>query len=41
MTRRRRINTIVLHIEEVSNIKHVCKGVPEDGTFYVFGGLKQ
>lgn len=40
MTRRRRINTIVLHVEEVSNIKCVCKGVPEDGTFYVFGVLK-
>lgn len=41
MIRRRRINTRVLHVEEVSNIKYVCKGVPEDGTFYVFGVLKQ
>jgi hypothetical protein len=41
MTRRRRINTRVLHVEEVSNIKYVCKGVPEDGTFYAFGVLKQ
>ena len=40
MTRRRRINTRVLHIEEVNNIKYVCKEVPEDGTFYVFGILK-
>ena len=41
MTRRRRINTRVLHVEEVSNIKYVCKCVPEIGTFYVFGILKQ
>ena len=41
MTRRRRINTIVLHVEEVDNIRYVCKGVPEDGTCYVFGVLKQ
>ena len=41
MTRRRRINTRVLHIEEVDNIKYVCKEVPEDGTFYVFGVLKR
>ena len=40
MTRRRRINTRVLHIEEVDNIKYVCKGDPEIGTFYVFGVLK-
>ena len=40
MTRRRRINTRVLHIEEVGNIRYVCKVVPEDGTFYVFGILK-
>lgn len=40
MTRRRRINTRVLHVEEVSNINYVCKGFPEDGTFYVFGVLK-
>lgn len=40
MTRRRRINTRVLHVEEVDNIKYVYKGVPEDGTFYVFGVLK-
>ena len=41
MTRQRRINPIVLHIEEVNNIKYVCKGIPEIGTFYVFGILKQ
>ena len=41
MTRRRRINTRVLHIEEVDNIRYVCKGIPEIGTFYVFGVLKQ
>lgn len=29
MTRRRRINPRVLHIEEVDNIKYVCKGIPE------------
>ena len=40
MTRRRRINTRVLHVEEVDNIKYVCKGIPEDVTFYVFGVLK-
>lgn len=40
MTRRRRINPRVLHIEEVCNIRYVCKGVPEDKTFYVFGVLK-
>ena len=41
MTRRRRINTRVLHIEEVDNIKYVCIGVPEYRTFYIFGVLKQ
>ena len=40
MTRRRRINTRVLHIEEISNIRYVCKGVPEIEIFYVFGILK-
>lgn len=40
MTRRRRINTRVLHVEEVDNIKYVCKGVSETGMFYVFGILK-
>ena len=40
MKRKRRINTRVLHVEEVSNIKYVCKGIPEIGTFYVFGILK-
>ena len=40
MTKRRGINTKVLHIEEVNNIKYVCKGIPEIGTFYVFGILK-
>lgn len=40
MTRRRLINSRVLHIEEVDNIRYVCKGVPEDGTFYLFGILK-
>ena len=40
MTKRSRINTKVLHIEEVGNIRYVCKGVPEDRTFYVFGILK-
>ena len=40
MTKQRVINTKVLHVEEVSDIKYVCKGVPEDGTFYVFGILK-
>lgn len=40
MTKRRGINTKVLHVEEVGNIRYVCKGVPEDGTFYVFGILK-
>lgn len=41
MTRRRRINTRVPHVEEVDNIKYVCKGIPEYGIFYVFGVLKQ
>lgn len=40
MAKRRLINTKVLHVEEVGNIKYVCKGVLEDGTFYVFGILK-
>ena len=40
MTRRRRINPRVLHIEEANNIKYVCKGISEIGTFYVFGVLK-
>ena len=40
MTRRRQINPRVLHIEEVDNIKYVCKGVPENGTFYLLGILK-
>ena len=40
MTRQRRINPRVLHIEEVDNIKYVCKGFPETGMFYVFGVLK-
>lgn len=40
MTRRRQINTRVLHIEEIGDIRYVCKGVPETGTFYVFGVLK-
>ena len=40
MTKRRGINTKVLYVEEVGNIRYVCKGVPEDGTFYVFGILK-
>lgn len=40
MTKQRVINTKVLHVEEVCNIRYVCKGVPEDGTFYVFGILK-
>ena len=40
MTRRRRINTRVLHVEEVDNIKYVCKGIQETGMFYVFGVLK-
>ena len=40
MTKRRQINTKVLHIEEVGNIRYVCKGVPEDVIFYVFGILK-
>lgn len=40
MTRQRRINPRVLHIEEVDNIKYVCKGIPETGMFHVFGVLK-
>lgn len=40
MTRQRRINPRVLHIEEVDNIKYVCKGIPETRMFYVFGVLK-
>lgn len=40
MIRQRRINPRVLHIEEVDNIKYVCKGIPEDGTFYLFSVLK-
>lgn len=40
MTRRRRINIRVLHVEEVDNIKYVYKGIPETGMFYVFGVLK-
>ena len=36
----RRTNPRVLHIEEVDNIKYVCKGIPEIETFYVFGVLK-
>lgn len=41
MTRRRRINIRVLHVEEIDNINYVCKGIPETGIFYVFGVLKQ
>ena len=41
MTRRRRINTRVLHVEEVDNIKYICKGFLETKTFWVFGILKQ
>ena len=33
MIRRRKINPRVLHVEEVGNIKYVCKGIPEIGTF--------
>ena len=40
MTIRRRINPRVLHIEEVDNIKYVCKGIPEIRTFYILGVLK-
>ena len=40
MIRRRRINIRLLHVEEVDNIKYVCKGFPETGMFYVFGVLK-
>ena len=40
MTRQRRINTRVIHIEEIGNVRYVCKGAPEIGTFYVFGVLK-
>ena len=40
MTRRRQINPRVLHIEEVDNIKYVCKGIPEIGMFYLLGILK-
>lgn len=40
MTRQRRINTRVLYVKEVDNIKYVCKGFPETGMFYVFGILK-
>ena len=40
MIRRRKINPRVLHVEEVGNIKYVCKGIPETGTFYIFGVLK-
>lgn len=40
MTRRRKTNPRVLHVEEVGNIKYVCKGIPETGTFYIFGVLK-
>ena len=41
MTRRRRINTRVLHVEEIDNIKYVGIGVSEYRTFYIFGVLKQ
>lgn len=41
MTIRRRINTRLLHVEEISNIKYVYIGVPEYRTVYVFGVLKQ
>jgi hypothetical protein len=41
MTRRRRINPRVIHIEEVDNIKYICKSIPETGIFYLFGVLKQ
>lgn len=40
MTRRRRINPRVLHIEEVDNIRYVCNEVPENGTFYLLCILK-
>ena len=39
MARRRRINPRVLYIEEVDNIRYVCKGVPENVTFYLLGIL--
>lgn len=41
MTRRRRLNPRVLHVEEVGGIKYVCKGIPETGDFYLFGILKR
>ena len=40
MTKLKGINTKVLHVEEVGNIRYVCKGVPETGTFYLLGILK-
>ena len=40
MAKLKGINTKVLHVEEVGNIRYVCKGVPEDGIFYIFGILK-
>ena len=40
MTKLKGINTKVLHVEEVGNIRYVFKGVPEYGTFYVFGIVK-
>ena len=40
MAKLKGINTKVLHVEEVGNIRYVCKGVPENGTFYLLGILK-
>ena len=40
MSKLKGINTKVLHVEEVGNIRYVCKGVPENGTFYLLGILK-
>ncbi len=40
MTKQRRINPRLIHIEEVNNIKYVCRGIPETETFYLFGILE-
>ena len=40
MTRRRRFNPRNAHVRQIDGTLYFCKGIPEIGTFYVFGVLK-
>lgn len=40
MTRRRRFNPRNVHMNVIGDIKYICKGIPESGTFYLIGILK-